>query len=198
MPRLRDATRLERRRAFIGAARRREASQGWSVMTVDDVCAEAGLSKGAFYSHFPSKQALLYALLEDDAAQVTSLMTELEMTVPDRLERLRRLSRGMLTRAEDPARGQLLADLWSAVLTEPEVRRRVQAAVVGHRQVIRRWVEEAVAAGEMAELPSNALAAILLALNDGLVLHRTLDAGGFRWANVGRAVDALLEGVRVR
>ena len=36
-------------------------------MTVDDVCAEAGLSKGAFYSHFASKRALLDALIDDDA-----------------------------------------------------------------------------------------------------------------------------------
>ena len=41
----------------------------WRNMTVDDVCAEAGLSKGAFYTHFSSKRALLDALVDDDAGR---------------------------------------------------------------------------------------------------------------------------------
>ena len=45
-------------------------------------------------------------------------------------------------------------------------------------------------------MPANALAAVFLALGDGLMLHRVLDPSGFRWANVRRALDALLEGLR--
>lgn len=198
MPRLREDTRLERRRAFIEAARRRAASQGWAAMTVDDVCAEAGVSKGAFYTHFESKQALLHALIDDDNAQVTELLESLEARHPRPVERLWALSQAMLARAGDPSRAQLLADLWAAVLTEAEVRARVTAALHEHRTVIRGWVDEAIAAGEVVPLPANALASILLALNDGLMLHRNLDESGFRWANVGSVLDALLEGVRAR
>jgi AcrR family transcriptional regulator len=36
-------------------------------MTVDAVCAEANLSKGAFYGYFNQKRDLLLALFEDDA-----------------------------------------------------------------------------------------------------------------------------------
>ena len=167
-------------------------------MTVDDVCAEAGLSKGAFYSHFESKLALLHAVIEDDANQVARLMERVEAQHPRPIERLRALSQAMLSRAEDPSRVQLLADLWASVHTEPGVAPRVRQAIQEHRRVLRRWVEESIAAGEVAELPANALASILLALNDGLMLHRNLDASGFRWANVGRAIDALLDGVRTQ
>ncbi len=196
MPRLRETTRLERRRTFIQAAWRQAASQGWRDMTIDDVCAEAGLSKGAFYSHFASKRELLLALVEDDAAWASSVMQRLEGQRVPGTERLRRLTRLMLERAEDPARVQVLADLWAAVLTEPEVRERFRAAIGEQRRVLRGWVEEAIAAGEVGDVPANALASILLALNDGLMLHRTLDEGGFRWANIGRALDALLAGIR--
>ena len=195
MPRLRDATRLQRRRTFIEAAWRRAAAQGWRDMTVDDVCADAGLSKGAFYSHFDSKHALLDALIDDDAEDVTEAMDRLEAQSLSGPERLRRLTRTMLERAGDASRVQVRADLWAAVLTEPEIRRRVNATVDAQRRVIRTWVEEAIAAGEIVDLPANALASILLALNDGLMLHRALDASGFRWANVSRALDGLLAGI---
>jgi AcrR family transcriptional regulator len=167
-------------------------------MTVDDLCAEAGLSKGAFYTHFDSKQALLHALIDDDADAVTQVMERLEAQDLDGPERLRRLTRVMLERAGDPARGQVRTDLWAAVLTEPEIRQRVNATVDAQRRVIRRWVEEAIAGDEIVELPANALASILLALNDGLMLHRSLDHSGFRWENVSRALDALLSGLQAR
>ena len=164
-------------------------------MTVDGVCAEAGLSKGAFYSHFDSKRALLDALIDDDAAAVTEAMGRLEAQALDGPERLRRLTWAMLERAGDTSRVQVRADLWAAVLTEPEIRQRVNATVDAQRRVIRTWVEEAIAAGEIVDLPANALASILLALNDGLMLHRTLDESGFRWANVSQALDRLLAGI---
>jgi AcrR family transcriptional regulator len=196
MPRLRDATRLGRRRAFIDAAWRRAASQGWRDMTVDDVCAEAGLSKGAFYTHFDSKQSLLHALIVDGASWVSTVMDGLEAQHQSGTDRLRTLSRLMLERAEDPARVRVLTDLWAAALRDPDIRQHLGEAIEADRRVIRRWVEEATAEGELVALPANALASILLALNDGLMLHRALDESGFRWANISRALDALLAGVR--
>ena len=198
MPRLRDATRLERRRAFVEAAWRRAASQGWRDMTVDDVCAEAGLSKGAFYSHFASKRELLDALVDDDAGTVIAILDDLQTQSLDGPERLRRLTRMMLDRAGDASRIQVRADLWAAALTEPAIRERLNTEVDAQRRVIRRWVQEAIAGGEIVDLPANALASILLALNDGLMLHRTLDDSGFRWANISRVLDALLAGIATR
>lgn len=167
-------------------------------MTVDDVCAEAGLSKGAFYSHFNSKRALLEALVDDDASAVTAAMDRLEARDLDGPQRLRQLTQMMVARAADPARVQIRADLWAAVLTEPEIRQRVNGTVDGQRRVIRRWVEEAIASGEIIDLPANALASVLLGLNDGLMLHRAVDDGGFRWANISRVLDALLTGIATR
>jgi AcrR family transcriptional regulator len=198
MPRLRDATRLERRHTFVEAAWRRATSQGWRDMTVDDVCAEAGLSKGAFYSHFASKRELLDALVDDDASAVSEAMEDLGAQSLDGPERLRRMTRMMLARAGDASRVQVRADLWAAALTEPAIRERLNTEVDAQRRVVRRWVEEAIADGEIVELPANALASILLALNDGLMLHRILDESGFRWENVSRALDALLAGITTR
>ena len=167
-------------------------------MTVDDVCAEAGLSKGAFYSHFDSKRSLLDALVDDDARDVTAAMNRLEARDLDGPERLRQLTQMMLAGAADPSRVQIRADLWAAVLTEPEIRQRVNTTVDGQRRVIRRWIEEGIARGEIIDLPANALASVLLGLNDGLMLHRAVDEGAFRWANISRVLDSLLAGVATR
>ncbi len=55
----------ETRTHILEAALRRFANHGYSAASVDEICAEAGVSKGAFYHHFPSKQALFLELLNE-------------------------------------------------------------------------------------------------------------------------------------
>ena len=57
--------RVRTRSAVLRAAGRVFAERGYHGATLDDVVAEAGLSKGALYHYFPSKQDLFLALLEE-------------------------------------------------------------------------------------------------------------------------------------
>jgi len=195
MPRITLATRAERRQRIINAASRCAARKGFGDLTVDEVCVEADLSKGAFYGYFDSKQALLLALLEEDAAFLDGVLERLGATSVSNIERLRRFTRAMLERGEDPARVQVRADLWAAMLTERAVRQRLSASVRRRREALRGWIGAAIAAGELVDIPANAFAAILLALGDGLTLHAGLDPGGFRWPNIRKALDVVLGGV---
>jgi AcrR family transcriptional regulator len=195
VPRLAEAARTERRQKLIDAGWRCASRQGFGSLTVDDVCAEAGVSKGAFYLYFDQKQDLLLALLEDDAAGVDAIMQELGRSRSSGVERLRRLVRAELERGEDAARLQVRADLWAQMSSNPTVQERFAEVVRRRRVALRSWIDDAIEAGELVDIPSNALAAILLALGDGLMLHAGLDPAGFRWTNVKRALDAILEGI---
>lgn len=195
VPRISEARRAERRTDFLMAAWRCAARKGYRDTTVDDVCAEAGLSKGAFYGYFESKQDLLLALLEEDARAVDRVLDELDRAPIGCRERLRRFSRAMLERGEDPAQVQVRVDLWSAMTTTVSVRDRFAVTTEHRRQVLRRWIEDGVRTGEIVEVPSNALASLLLAVADGLLLHNGLHPSAFRWPNIRRAVDVLLDGL---
>jgi hypothetical protein len=41
-------------------------------------------------------------------------------------------------------------------------------------------------------MPANAFGAVLVALVDGLMLHHSVDPTGFRWENIRKVVDILL------
>jgi AcrR family transcriptional regulator len=196
VPKLAPAAKLERRRQLIEAARRCVAARGFASITVEDVCLEAGVSKGAFYGYFDGKQDLLVALLEDEEAEVLSMMRILGEAPLDHVERLRRFARAIVRRGEDPAALQIQGDLWAEVNANPAVRERWAVVVRERRLVLRGWIDRAVAAGDLEPVPSNALGAIVLAMADGLMLHAALDPSGFRWANVSKALDALLDGIR--
>jgi AcrR family transcriptional regulator len=64
MPRLTEATAAKRRAHILDAAARCLFERGLLATSVDDVCAAAGISKGAFYSHFPSKETLIHAVAD--------------------------------------------------------------------------------------------------------------------------------------
>jgi AcrR family transcriptional regulator len=159
------------------------------------VCAEAGVSKGAFYGYFEQKRNLLLALLEDDAAALDGELERITEGNTSSVERVRRFAQVMLAWGGNHARVQVRADLWSELLTDALVRGQLAEATRRRRELVRAWVDEGVNSGELVAIPANALASILLALTDGLMLHGALDPGAFRWRNVRQAIDVLLAGI---
>jgi AcrR family transcriptional regulator len=196
MPKLRPETRSERRQQIVDAAWRCAAQRGFRDLTVDDVCAEAGVSKGAFYGYFEQKQDLLFALLADGVSVLDRELDRITVTSSSGIERIRRFAQATLARGEDPALVQVRADLWAQLLTEDPVRHRLAELTQRRRELVRSWIEQGIADDELVEIPANALASLLLALADGLILHGALDPGAFRWPNIRRAVDVLLEGIQ--
>jgi TetR/AcrR family transcriptional repressor of uid operon len=195
VPILAQQDKQQRRRNLLDAAWRCVAGKSFAELTVDDVVEEARVSKGSFYGYFDSKQALLGALLDDDAGVLEACFAEVQESQGSARGRVEGFVRAMLQRAEDPARTQFLADLWSNVAVDPALRRRFSDTVRRRRALLRSWIEEATAAGELREVPANALGSILLALGDGLMLHASIDPAGFQWRNVRRALIMLLEGL---
>jgi AcrR family transcriptional regulator len=195
MPRIGQERKSQRRQQIIDAAWLCATRRGFRDMTVDQVCVEAKMSKGAFYGYFGQKRDLLLALFEDDARRLDELMAQLELRCPDRRDRLRQYTQAVLAGSVDAARVQVRADMWTAMLTEKEIRAAFAAGVQVRRVRLRTWIEEAVASGELAPVPANAFASILLALGDGLMLHGGVDPQAFRWVNISKALDELLAGI---
>lgn len=106
--------------ALFACVRRR----GWDRTTMDDVAAEAGLSKGAVYVHFDSKRALLMGLLEQESRAVEDLaeVDSLE-TLRDRLMRNLTLVSG----ADGWILATALKEVQVAAAYDPEIRERLVA-----------------------------------------------------------------------
>jgi AcrR family transcriptional regulator len=197
MPRISEQDKVVRRQRLVDAAWRRLATNGYHETTVDDVCDEAGMSKGAFYGYFSTKQDLFLALMDEETDALNRVAADLAERSLSGAERVRRFTQAMLRVGDDPSRVQLRADLWSALSGDHAVRDRFAEAVEDRRRVLREWITRSIRAGDLGidEQRANALASILIALADGLMLHRAVDPKGFQWSNIRAAMDALIAGI---
>jgi len=103
-------TRADTTRAqILRAAARQFAQLPYHQVGLDDVLAEAELTKGAMYFHFRSKHALALAIIEDQTTRYTEAIAELQARKFSGLETLIDFSYQLAVRdiTEDIARASL-------------------------------------------------------------------------------------------
>lgn len=87
MPKLKPDTQRARREHILDAALTCFARGGFHATTMQTICREAGVSPGALYVYFDSKEALIAGLCERDRAEFAERFASLA-SAPDFLEAL--------------------------------------------------------------------------------------------------------------
>lgn len=83
-----DQAKDERRQAFLAAALDEFFERGFAAARMDDIAKRAGLSKGAIYLYFDSKEALFTELIESIAVPNIERVITVVDTVPSATEAL--------------------------------------------------------------------------------------------------------------
>ena len=112
----------ETRARILMAASECFTRSGYDATGVAEICAQAGVSKGAFYHHFEGKQAVFLALLARWLEGLDATMQSarsLGETAPQRLEGLA----GMVEQVLEAAAGQIpmFLEFWRQAAHEPHV-----------------------------------------------------------------------------
>jgi len=80
--------RTQRQRELIGVAARLFAERGYHAVGINDISGELGLTGPAFYRHYPSKEAVLVAILDDAISSHLQDVGDLARGIADPLEAL--------------------------------------------------------------------------------------------------------------
>lgn len=111
------------RQRLLAAASRQFADRPYSMVSLDDILAEAQLTKGAMYFHFASKQALAWAIVDDLIEMSRAAVAELLARKMSGLETLIELAflRAVQDTQHDAARAgiRLLESLDNPTPTPP-------------------------------------------------------------------------------
>jgi AcrR family transcriptional regulator len=85
---------------------------------VADIVAAAGLSNDAFYRHFPSKDALVGALIEDGTQRLASYVAHQMAKETEPELKIRRWVEGVLSQTKDDTAAATLAVVWNGTSFE--------------------------------------------------------------------------------
>ena len=80
MPRVTTAFKEDRRAEILDAARRCVSRSGFHQASMQEICAEAGMSPGNLYRYFPSKEAIIAGIAERDRAEVGAQLASAEFS----------------------------------------------------------------------------------------------------------------------
>jgi len=162
MPKISEKRKTERREQILAAARRCFAEHGYEGATVARLEEATGLSRGAIFNYFPSKEALFVELAVQDSARMSGLWVNegLEAVVREVMD-------------IDPAWLAVYLELIRRVRTDADFRGRIEARQAEVAPVNRAKVEQGQRSGEFRDdIEAKEIGSFVNLVLNGLALQR--------------------------
>lgn len=185
MPRVTEEYRAARRAEIIVAAGKLFASNGFHSTSMADIIAASGLSAGAVYRYFRSKEELIGAVAETALSTADEVFGALlaDGAVPSPAEAVTQMVEAVLKQvAQDQGLGidltPIALQVWAEAVRSPDLNARANSAFTllrGHfAEVARRWQK----AGNLpADADPDLVGAALLGLGQGFLIQNLLIPG---------------------
>jgi len=163
---------------LLDTARELFYARSYEDVGVQEICQQSGVKKGSFYHFFPSKRDLAVAMLDEswNVFRETILRAAFATDIPplDRLQRLLDMQYQHHVEVRNKT-GQVFGcpfgNLAGEMSTRDEViRQRLKDILTDFQAPIKDALEQAVAAGDLAEIDTQATASAMVAYIEGLSL----------------------------
>lgn len=188
----------DRSNQILDAASRVFARLGLTAARMDDVAAESGLSKGALYLYFRSKEQLIDALvgrLVDVETRHLAGIRSGEGTVSDRLEQFVDSYTTEIVRLAPLS--PVIIEVYARAARHDTVRQSLQRYLAGFRRELGSLIGEGVETGEFQPVDRDAIAVALTAQLEGLALLWLIDRDHVPLVEIARqSLGVLLGGLR--
>ena len=175
----------ETRTHILEAAVKQFSVNGYNKASVDNICEQAGVSKGAFYHHFKTKQDLFIALLDgwlhifDQAIEASK-----NQPVPETFHKLTEFFPYIFETAGENL--PMFLEFWLQASRDETI---WEASVAPYRRyhkyfvsLIKRGIKE----GSFTDVDPDLAARLIISAAMGLLLQSLLDPDGANWAKVAR------------
>jgi AcrR family transcriptional regulator len=187
----------ETRTRILDVAQEAFARYGYDATGVAEICRRAGVTKGGFYHHFPSKQDVFLEMLErwlEGIDQQLQLMRSGEDGVPEELLAMT----AMVPAVFQEAGGRL--PLFLEFLTEaghsPTVWQATVAPFRKYHAFLAEMIRDGIEEGSLRPVDPDLASNLLLSFAVGLLAMGLLDPYGADWGQVAQeGMGMLLNGI---
>ena len=167
------------------------STRGFNAASVDDICAVAGISKGAFYHHFESKQALFLALLDGWLKIIdTAIEASKDRTAPETFMQMTEAFPFIFETAGDHL--PMFMEFWLQASRDEKI---WQASIAPYRRYHKYFtslIKKGVDEGSYVNVDPQIASRLIISAAMGLLLQSLLDPKGAIWEKVGRESTTML------
>jgi AcrR family transcriptional regulator len=190
----------ETRNRILDAAYRQFGLQGYEAASVASICQAAGVSKGAFYHHFPTKQSIFMAILESwlanlDAGFATSRLQA--QSVPDALLDMAAAAGAVMHAADVDL--TILLEFWTAAARDPVVWQATLAPYQRYLDYFATLIQEGISEGSFQPVQPEQTAKALVSMALGILMRAVFDRTVSDWSQeVQQSLEIFLNGIKRR
>jgi len=187
----------ETRARLLEAAERSFAQQGFDATGVATICQVAGVTKGAFYHHFSSKQDVFMELLRRWLEGLDLQMTRLRedtASIPEELLSMTSLIQEVLQTTEDHF--PIYLEFWTRAMRDPTIRQELINPFYQYKDLFSEMVSNGISEGTLKDVPPEITARLILAVALGLLIQALIDQHRDDWGQVTQeCLQILLKGI---
>lgn len=185
---------------ILKAAEHLFAVQGYEATSVSMICDAAGVSKGAFYHHYKTKQSVFLELMQRWLEGLDEQLVLIEESTLDVKEGL--LSMGeIIGQVLDIGGPQLpiFLEFLSRAIRDPAVWDAAVEPFQRYREFFAIFIQRGIDEESLREIAPHYTARVIIALAVGMLVQGLLDPGGEDWRDVTQeALQLLLNGMIAR
>jgi AcrR family transcriptional regulator len=181
----------ETRARIIESAIKLFSNQGFNTTSVDHICVEAGISKGAFYHHFESKQALFLALLDGWLQAIDqAIEASKDQTAPETFMQMTEAFPYIFETAGEGL--PMFFEFWLQASRDQKVWEASIAPYRRYHKYFTSLIKKGVEEGSFVEVDPELASRMIVSTAMGLFLQNLLDPRGAHWEKVARESTNLL------
>jgi len=182
---------------LLDAALKEFAIHGYEATRVEDICAAADVSKGAFYHHFESKQELFLSLMNSWMQAIDEGLRELyKPTVPETLVAMTDIVPDILTAAWQQL--PMLMEFWLQASRDQEVWEASIEPYRHFREFFTGLVEQGIRDGTLRSDDPEAAGMLILSMAVGMLLQALVEPQGANWESTAKqGMQVIMKGLAV-
>jgi len=167
------------------------SNRGFNAASVDDICEEAGVSKGAFYHHFESKQMLFLALLDGWLQTIdNAIEASKDKTAPETFMQMTEAFPYIFGTAGGGL--PMFLEFWLQASRDDKI---WQASIAPYRRYHKYFtslIKKGVDEGSFVDVNPELTARMIVSMAMGLLLQSLLDPKGAKWEKVAREITSMM------
>jgi len=185
--------RIQTKNNILKAAAECFAEYGFEVTDVNKICKKVGLTKGAFYHHFSSKQELFLELLDRWINKVANQLDSAHLESKDTLKILINITEKIQPVFEEvDSQLPLFLELYIKAIWEPELKKVVIKSYQKFLNFFTDIIEKGIKEGSIKQACAEDVAKILFSITIGLLIQGLLNPQSTDWGDLAKKSFVLL------